>query len=122
MQEYLIRSRCVSDSHIAIDGHAHDCTLYKGGWGSPLITGAQGCPLLDAPQNGNISYPLNDTDLAVYSCEPGYELSNTEHRVCQSGQWSGEAPECLGRHKDTFLDSLPVNHDYVTVHSFMWFS
>ena len=87
-----------------------------------IITGQQGCPVLDAPLNGNVSYTLIP-GLAVYSCEPGYELNSTDHLVCEGGQWSGEVPECLGRHEDTFLVRLQVNYiSLIFLHSFMWFS
>ena len=64
----------------------------------PLVsTGSGGdCPLLDDPDNGHVTV---DFGVAVYNCSEGYELSNTEQRVCQENdQWSGMAPMCLGKY------------------------
>ena len=59
------------------------------------------CPLLDSPDKGMISCSLGDDgvlsyeDTCTYTCNTGYELTNSNTRTCQSdGSWSGSAPMC----------------------------
>ena len=59
------------------------------------------CPLLDSPDNGMISCSLGGDgvlsyeDTCFYTCNTGYELTNSNTRTCQSdGSWSGSAPMC----------------------------
>ena len=57
------------------------------------------CPMLPFPANGRITYDP-DTNVATYSCDPGYALSNTGQRTCGSdNQWSGTTVTCerMGR-------------------------
>ena len=50
--------------------------------------------MLPFPPNGNITYDP-DTNVAIYSCDPGYVLSPTGQRTCQSNdQWSGTTVTC----------------------------
>ena len=59
------------------------------------------CQSLDAPDNGMITCSLGDDgvlsyeDTCTYTCNTGYELTNSNTRTCQSdGSWSGSAPMC----------------------------
>ena len=49
--------------------------------------------MLLSPPNGNITYN-SVTNVATYSCNPGYAPSNTGQRTCQNNQWSGTAVTC----------------------------
>ena len=56
------------------------------------------CPALTNPTGGSVTAPAAPVfeDEAVYSCNPGYELSGYNRRCCLSdGQWSGDAPTCV---------------------------
>ena len=69
------------------------------------------CAELDDLERGHISYSAGASGfhyslgvMATYSCDSGLLLENgDEVRVCQhdgvsvSGEWSGSAPECLGK-------------------------
>ena len=59
------------------------------------------CPSLNDPSNGMISCSLGGDgvpdpgDTCTYTCDTGYELTNSNTRTCQSdGSWSGSAPMC----------------------------
>ena len=61
--------------------------------------------MLPFPANGNITYnPV--TNVATYSCGPGYALNNTGQRTCQNNsQWSGTNTICERKEKeDVFVD------------------
>ena len=54
--------------------------------------------MLANPTNGSVSIPDGNEieDEAVYSCDPGFELSGNSRRCCRSsGSWSGTAPTCV---------------------------
>lgn len=48
--------------------------------------------------NGAVSHPSTaEGSIAMYICDPGYELVGEETRVClPNGSWSGEEPACEG--------------------------
>ena len=68
------------------------------------------CPDLPDPANGRVTFsgdvpaPFVLATVAIYSCEPGYGLSNTVTRTCVDesdetdpvGTWDGDAPTCSG--------------------------
>ena len=40
----------------------------------------------------------SEEDVAVYTCDKGFELHGTEMRMCQStGVWSGSDPVCSSK-------------------------
>ena len=56
---------------------------------------------LSAPANGNVSCSSGTVgvgykgDTCNFTCKPGYELTGSETRTCQSdGSWSGIDNEC----------------------------
>ena len=59
---------------------------------------AVSCSPLDAPDNGFVRFSSNVRgSIASYTCNPGYQLQGIPTRVCQhGGEWSDEAPVCLG--------------------------
>ena len=64
----------------------------------------QACPTLTNPTGGSVTVPAAPVfeDEAVYSCNPGYELSGYNRRCCLSdGEWSGDAPTCV-------LSGIPI--------------
>ena len=54
------------------------------------------CPSLDDIPNGSVSLSGNTTgDIAVYTCDDGFELVGDPTRVCMNDTtWSGEPPTC----------------------------
>ena len=59
------------------------------------------CPSLTAPSNGMISCLLGGDgvpdpgDTCTYTCDTGYEVTNSNTRTCQSdGTWSGSDTTC----------------------------
>ena len=59
------------------------------------------CPLLSSPSNGMINCSLGDDEVPSYedtcsfTCNPGYELTGSNTRTCQSnGSWSGNNAMC----------------------------
>ena len=54
------------------------------------------CAALSNPANGAVSITGTGVgDTAAYSCDIGYELSDSAIRVCRpNGEWSGSAPTC----------------------------
>ena len=61
--------------------------------------------MLPFPANGSITYDPA-TNVATHSCDPGYELSNTGQRTCQSNnQWSGTTVTCESiKREDVFVN------------------
>ena len=55
-----------------------------------------GCDVLSDIRYGSVQY--NNTlegTIASYSCQTGYTVSDTAHRLCQdNGQWSGAEAVC----------------------------
>ncbi|XP_072172430.1 uncharacterized protein [Diadema setosum] len=49
------------------------------------------CPALPPPANGAVD--IVETT-ATYSCDPGFTLSGSEVRTCESGTWSGTETRC----------------------------
>ena len=60
------------------------------------------CPILIDPANGRVSVTGNSPgDMAVYTCDPDYDLVGVSVRQCGSnGEWSGEAPMCIRKQSD----------------------
>jgi len=58
-------------------------------------------------------------DTALYACADGYEtLVGDGNRVCNDGQWSGEAPYCSPKSNTPFyLNILTNGLDLMYVHS-----
>ena len=59
------------------------------------------CPSLNDPSNGMITCSLGGDgvpdpgDTCTYTCNNGYELTDSQTRTCQSdGSWSNSAPTC----------------------------
>ncbi len=54
------------------------------------------CPALTDPANGSVSASTTTPgSTAVYSCDPGYNLSGSMTRTCQAdGMWTVAAPTC----------------------------
>ena len=59
------------------------------------------CPELYDPDNGRVMITGSTYgSVAIYSCEPGYELVGDETRSCEEdGTWSGDEPTCEGNLK-----------------------
>ena len=61
-------------------------------------TAAGSCDVLSDPENGEVTFSSTVyLSRAVYSCNDGYELSQTGSvvRICRTnGQWSSFAPQC----------------------------
>jgi len=60
------------------------------------------CPVLTAPDNGQISCsPGIDSlgDTCTFTCDDGFEISGTESRTClDDGTWNGEDDTvCTGK-------------------------
>lgn len=88
------------DLGFALDGsETRECDT-EGGWGGS----APSCEPVMCPSN--LSVDNGDVDLsdgtdvgdtAIYECDQGYEIDGDDTRSCLiTGQWSGDAPECLG--------------------------
>ena len=59
--------------------------------------------MLPFPTNGRITYDPA-TRVATHSCDPGYALSNTGQRTCQSNnQWSGTTVACERMEREDWL-------------------
>ena len=57
------------------------------------------CGSLTNPANGQVSHTAGTKfgEIAIYSCEPGYNLVGDSTRTCQAtGEWSGSEPTCQG--------------------------
>ena len=55
---------------------------------------------LPNPNNGQVMTPLGTTftNVATYSCNPGYALSGSATQTCDAnGLWTPEAPTCIGK-------------------------
>ena len=70
------------------------------------------CPSLDNPSNGMISCSLGDDavpsyeDTCSFTCNTGYELTDSDTRTCQSdGSWSGSTALC-GRSEYFYVYTL----------------
>ena len=57
------------------------------------------CPALENPADGMVSVTGNSSgDTATYICDSNFDLLGVSERVCEDdGQWSGEAPMCIGK-------------------------
>ncbi|MBI5498035.1 MAG: choice-of-anchor D domain-containing protein [Deltaproteobacteria bacterium] len=55
------------------------------------------CGSLTNPSNGMVSAPMTTLGgTATYSCSPGYNISGSSTRTCDTGgTWSGTAPSCV---------------------------
>ena len=57
------------------------------------------CGSLPDPANGQVGQPAGTSlgQIAIYSCNTGYNLVGNSTRTCQAiGNWSGSAPTCQG--------------------------
>ena len=57
------------------------------------------CEYPGRPRNGDTSgtFPARFRSVAMFSCNPGYQLDGSEAIVCRSdGTWSGATPQCTG--------------------------
>ncbi|XP_062518038.1 sushi, von Willebrand factor type A, EGF and pentraxin domain-containing protein 1-like isoform X5 [Corticium candelabrum] len=50
------------------------------------------CPELRDPAHGEVNVAYN---VAIYSCDRGYQLKGSNRRTCEYGVWSGSQPECV---------------------------
>ncbi|XP_034567359.1 E-selectin-like [Notolabrus celidotus] len=70
-----------------------------GQWTStPPTCTAMRCPLLEAPENGQVNCS-NDEQVynsqCVFTCDEGYSVDGHDLLICDpSGSWTGEAPTC----------------------------
>ena len=62
-----------------------------------------GCPQLNDPEHGQVTITPTSSSLvlpnstAMYTCNTGYQLSETSGRRCQNnGTWTGNEPTCEG--------------------------
>ena len=69
------------------------------------------CPSLTDPSNGMINCSLGDDevlsyeDICSFTCDTGYELTDSDTRTCQSdGSWSGSTAMC--RRSEFFIHTL----------------
>ena len=72
-----------------------------------------GCPSLPDIPNGSVAVSGFGTgDMAVYSCDEGYELDGDSTRECSfDSSWSGEASVCRSlAGKIIILPELSVSH------------
>ena len=55
------------------------------------------CPGLDAPENGNVSFPSTSyLSEATYTCDDGYRINGMATRECGPDEmWSGSEPSCV---------------------------
>ena len=65
--------------------------------GYEILGDTSTCTTLDDPANGEIidTFSYNDGDVAVYSCNAGFELQGGSTRTCTNGRWSGTAITCI---------------------------
>ena len=70
------------------------------------------CPVLDDPDNGTVNCTLGDDgvssyeDTCNYTCDPGYELSGNNQRICLSnGRWSDDdvVHNCIGTYEPFYI-------------------
>ena len=63
------------------------------------------CGMLSNPQNGSVSVPSQQFgSVATYSCETGLVIEGNSSRQCESdGNWSGEMPTCVRKHKQIYI-------------------
>ena len=60
-----------------------------------LISFEEKCPVLSNPSYGSVTI-IPSGQIAVYLCNPGYEIRGFSLRTCKSnGQWTGYAPVCI---------------------------
>ncbi|CAH1263510.1 CSMD3 [Branchiostoma lanceolatum] len=53
------------------------------------------CAILDAPLHGTVSGTNFVGDTVTFACDPGYEITGSSNRTCQSTLvWSGKQPIC----------------------------
>ncbi|XP_019647923.1 PREDICTED: LOW QUALITY PROTEIN: sushi, von Willebrand factor type A, EGF and pentraxin domain-containing protein 1-like [Branchiostoma belcheri] len=78
-------------------GDSTSYCLSTGTWSSqPPQCTLKTCPPLADPVHGSVVGGNNYGDVAVYACDPGYDLVGTPSQTCQNNQhWSGAAPVCL---------------------------
>ncbi|KAI6064116.1 P-selectin isoform X1 [Aix galericulata] len=76
------------------------CTA-EGAWsGAPPHCKAIACPVLRAPEHGEMSCShlhenFSFSSTCNFSCQPGFELIGPESRECTAmGTWSGDNPQC----------------------------
>ncbi|NXI49305.1 LYAM3 protein, partial [Chloroceryle aenea] len=85
-------------SHMGV----HPCQCAEGGGRSPLQSrdGAITCPVLSAPDRGELSCSHLHGDFTfgstcAFSCHTGFALTGPESRECTAtGTWTGDAPRC----------------------------
>ncbi|XP_078575765.1 uncharacterized protein LOC144861667 [Branchiostoma floridae x Branchiostoma japonicum] len=54
------------------------------------------CPILSAPENGEISGGAQHDDVVTFTCNQGYRLMGESSLRCQAtAKWSGTTPTCL---------------------------
>lgn len=57
---------------------------------------------------------------ALYECDDGFVLVGDEVRVCQdSGEWTGEDPECIGMYNINYLLDYRHTNKHVVVVFFL---
>ncbi|XP_062518244.1 CUB and sushi domain-containing protein 2-like [Corticium candelabrum] len=68
------------------------------------------CPVLSNPSYGSVTI-IPSGQIAVYLCNPGYEIRGFSLRTCKSnGQWTGYAPVCIKTQvKECLRLSRPLN-------------
>ena len=74
------------------------------------------CGGLPAPSNGEIDLPDVTAvgQIVVYSCFTGYALDTAAIRTClSSGQWSGNAPQCVSGKDKIYIKILSFKMEYI---------
>ena len=121
--------------HYAFSGNSQRECLSDGTWsGDPLIClrmllqilpshhimhnivfSSAFCPDLTDPPNGNHSITGNTVGhIAIFECDPGYELIGDDVLGCQEdGQWTSSVPSCQEIGMTTIITIILWNGSYI---------
>ena len=64
---------------------------------TPLILIFSECGKLSAPRYGKVNIMIGEdkiSEIATFSCVPGYYVSGSSTLRCERGEWDGHEPEC----------------------------
>ena len=61
--------------------------------------GEDNCPALSIPDNGNVScseeiISFKAGEICNFTCNSGYELTGSNTRMCENGNWTGNKATC----------------------------
>lgn len=66
-----------------------------------MYIGEVSCPALSIPDNGNsscseeiISFEAEELEICNFTCNSGYELTGSNTRMCENGNWTGNEATC----------------------------